>query len=100
MDEIQIARVPIRRDSRGKIFGSYHGHHDYVMVSIGVPYVEIGDREEYASLPYGGGIPQSVTDLTVPVPFNDAAAMERRIEQLFEEGRPPACVIMEPAMMN
>jgi glutamate-1-semialdehyde 2,1-aminomutase len=34
------------------------------------------------------------------VPFNDAAAMERRIERLFEEGRPPACVIMEPVMMN
>src|SRR3712207_7805761 len=26
--------------------------------------------------------------------------MERRIERLFEEGRPPACVIMEAAMMN
>ena len=26
--------------------------------------------------------------------------MERRIERLFDEGRPPACVIMEPAMMN
>jgi glutamate-1-semialdehyde 2,1-aminomutase len=26
--------------------------------------------------------------------------MERRIESLIEEGRPPACVIMEPAMMN
>ena len=28
------------------------------------------------------------------------AAMERRIERLFSEGRPPACVIMEAAMMN
>ena len=26
--------------------------------------------------------------------------MERRIERLFAEGRPPACVIMEAAMMN
>ena len=26
--------------------------------------------------------------------------MERRIERLVEEGRPPACVIMEAAMMN
>ena len=34
------------------------------------------------------------------MPFNDAEAMERRIERLVEEGRPPACVIMEPAMMN
>ena len=39
-------------------------------------------------------------DLTIPVPFNDAGAMERRIERLTEEGRKPACVIMEPAMMN
>ncbi|HEY7197057.1 MAG TPA: aminotransferase class III-fold pyridoxal phosphate-dependent enzyme, partial [Gaiellaceae bacterium] len=53
-----------------------------------------------ASLPYGGGIPQASADLTIPVPFNDAGAMERRIERLFEEGRPPACVIMEAAMMN
>ena len=100
MDAIRIARAQTGRDTIVKIFGSYHGHHDYAMVSIGVPYDEIGDRENYASLPYGAGIPQSVADLTVPVPFNDAGAMERRIERLIEEGRPPACVIMEPAMMN
>jgi glutamate-1-semialdehyde 2,1-aminomutase len=100
MDAIRIARAATGRDTIVKIFGSYHGHHDYVMVSIGVPYERIGDRENYASLPYGAGIPQSVADLTVPVPFNDAPAMERRIQRLFEEGRPPACVIMEPAMMN
>jgi len=100
MDAIRIARAQTGRDTIVKIFGSYHGHHDYVMVSIGVPYDEIGDREHYESLPYGAGIPQSVADLTVPVPFNDADAMERRIESLIEEGRPPACVIMEPAMMN
>ena len=99
-DAIRIARAQTGRDTIVKIFGSYHGHHDYVMVSIGVPYDQIGDREDYASLPYGGGIPQTVADLTVPVPFNDAGAMERRIERLFDEGRPPACVIMEPAMMN
>src|SRR5204862_5512012 len=67
---------------------------------IGVPYEQIGDRENYVSLRYGGGIPEAVADLTVAVPFNDADAMERRIERLFEEGRPPACVLMEPAMMN
>jgi glutamate-1-semialdehyde 2,1-aminomutase len=100
MDAIRIARAATGRDTIVKIFGSYHGHHDYAMVSIGVPYERIGDREDYASLPYGAGIPQRVADLTVPVPFNDAPAMERRIERLFEEGRPPACVIMEPAMMN
>jgi glutamate-1-semialdehyde 2,1-aminomutase len=79
MDAIRIARAQTGRETIVKIFGSYHGHHDYVMVSIGVPYDEIGDRENYASLPYGAGIPQSVADLTVAVPFNDAGAMERRI---------------------
>jgi glutamate-1-semialdehyde 2,1-aminomutase len=70
------------------------------MVSIGVPYDRIGDRDNLASLPYGAGIPQAVVDLTIAVPFNDAAAMERRIERLAAEDRTPACVIMEAAMMN
>jgi glutamate-1-semialdehyde 2,1-aminomutase len=100
MDAIRIARAATGRDTIVKIFGSYHGHHDYVMVSIGVEYDRIGDREAYPSLPYGGGIPQTVAELTVPVPFNDAPAMERRIERLEAEGRKPACVIMEAAMMN
>src|SRR3954467_12601308 len=100
MDAIRIARAYAKRDTVMKIFGSYHGHHDTVMVSIGVPYDEIGDREELASLPYGAGIPQATVDMTVPVPFNDADAMERRIERLDNEGRKPACVIMEAAMMN
>jgi glutamate-1-semialdehyde 2,1-aminomutase len=100
MDAIRIARGHTGRDTVLKIFGSYHGHHDAVMVSIGVSYDRIGDRDELASLPYGAGIPQAVVDLTVPVPFNDAAAMERRIERLADEGRLPACLIMEAAMMN
>ncbi len=100
MDAIRIARAATGRETIVKIFGSYHGHHDYVMVSIGVEYEKIGDRYALQSLPYGMGIPQAVVELTIPVPFNDAEAMERRIERLVEEGRAPACVIMEPAMMN
>ena len=100
MDAIRIARGLTGRETIMKIFGSYHGHHDAVMVSIGVPYDEIGDRDNLASLPYGAGIPSAVVDLTIAVPFNDAPAMERRIERLISEGRTPACVIMEAAMMN
>ena len=55
-----------------KIFGSYHGHHDTVMVSIGVEYDKIGDRENLASLPYGAGIPQAV------VRHDDRGAVQRR----------------------
>jgi glutamate-1-semialdehyde 2,1-aminomutase len=100
MDAIRIARAFTKRDTVMKIFGSYHGHHDTVMVSIGVAYDQIGDHENLASLPYGAGIPQATVDMTVAVPFNDAGAMERRIERLDAEGRKPACVIMEAAMMN
>src|SRR3954463_5087582 len=100
MDAIRIARAYTGRDTVMKIFGSYHGHHDTVMVSIGIEYDKIGDRENLASLPYGAGIPQATVDMTVAVPFNDAGAMERRIERLDAEGRKPACVIMEAAMMN
>jgi glutamate-1-semialdehyde 2,1-aminomutase len=100
MDAIRIARAHAGRDTVMKIFGSYHGHHDTVMVSIGVEYDKIGDRENLASLPYGAGIPNATVEMTVAVPFNDAGAMERRIERLDAEGRKPACVIMEAAMMN
>lgn len=100
MDAIRIARALTGRETIVKIFGSYHGHHDGVMVSIGVPYEDIGDRENLASLPYGAGIPAAVSALTIPVPFNDAGAMERRIDRLIAEDRAPACVIMEAAMMN
>jgi glutamate-1-semialdehyde 2,1-aminomutase len=100
MDAIRIARALTGRDTIMKIFGSYHGHHDAVMVSIGVEYDKIGPREHPASLAYGGGIPQATVDLTQAVHFNDAENMERRIEELDAEGRKPACVIMEAAMMN
>ena len=101
MDAIRIARAHTGRDTVMKIMGSYHGHHDYVMVSIGVAeFKDRGPRDNYKSVPYGAGIPQGVAEMTIAVPFNDAPAMEARIEKLDAEGRKPACVIMEAAMMN
>jgi glutamate-1-semialdehyde 2,1-aminomutase len=99
MDAIRIARAYAKRDTILKIFGSYHGHHDAVMVAVGDVDVEV-DPDDIPSTTYGGGVPQPVADLTVAVPFNDAAALERRIESLDAEGRKPACLIMEAVMMN
>src|SRR5256714_9529588 len=95
MDAIGIARAYTGREPILKIFGSYHGHHDAVMVSIGVAYDEIGPPDHPAQLSYGAGIPQATTDLTAVVHFNDAENMERLIAEVE-----PACVIMEAAMMN
>lgn len=106
MDAIRIARAYTGRDHIVKIFGSYHGHHDYVMVDVSELNEVISDpeglgpRDNYRSLPYGAGIPQAVVDMTHAVPFNDAGAMERRIDRMISEGIKPACVIMEAAMMN
>ena len=100
MDAIRIARGLTGRDTVLKIMGSYHGHHDYVMVSVMMYGADLGPRDDYVSLPYGTGMPACVVEMTVPVPFNDAAALEARIERLAGEGRAPACLIMEPAMMN
>jgi glutamate-1-semialdehyde 2,1-aminomutase len=100
MDAIRVARGLTGRDTIVKIFGSYHGHHDAVMVSTGSVDVEGAEPDALPSVGYGAGIPQEIIDLTVAVPFNDAGAMERRIERLEAEGRAPACVIMEAAMMN
>jgi glutamate-1-semialdehyde 2,1-aminomutase len=48
-------------------------------------------------VPYGIGHPHAMTELTQPVPFNDAEVLERILEEL--SGR-VAGLIMEPAMMN
>jgi glutamate-1-semialdehyde 2,1-aminomutase len=100
MDAIRVARGLTGRDTIVKIFGSYHGHHDAVMVSTGSVDVSGFAPDDLPSVGYGAGLPKAVVDLTVAVPFNDTDAMERRIDRLEAEGRPPACVIMEAAMMN
>ena len=48
-------------------------------------------------MPYGGGIPACTVAQTIPVPFNDADALDARLGELAGQ---VACVIMEPGMMN
>jgi glutamate-1-semialdehyde 2,1-aminomutase len=101
MDAIRIARGATGRDTLLKILGSYHGHHDSVMVAVGVNLDwDETDPDDIPSTPYGEGLPRAVADLTVAVPYNDAEALSRRLDRLEEEGRLPACLIMEAAMMN
>jgi glutamate-1-semialdehyde 2,1-aminomutase len=97
MDAIHLARAASGRQILIKIEGTYHGHHDAVMVSVKPPAAEMGDRDRPASVPYGEGYPEALTDLTRVVPFNDADALDRLLDEL--DGQ-VAGVIMEPAMMN
>jgi glutamate-1-semialdehyde 2,1-aminomutase len=97
MDAVHLARGATGRDVILKIEGSYHGHHDAVMVSVYPPIEELGERDDPRSVPYGDGYPRALTELTRAVPFNDAEALGRVLAKL--EGR-VAGLIMEPAMMN
>jgi len=97
MDAVHLARGATGRDAILKIEGSYHGHHDAVMVSVYPSLEELGERSNPHSVPYGVGYPRALTDLTHVVPFNDAEALEAAFNRL--EGR-VAGLIMEPAMMN
>ena len=97
MDAVHLARGATGRDVILKIEGSYHGHHDAVMVSVYPELEELGDRNDPDSVPYGAGYPRALTDLTRAVPFNDADALEAVLSKL--EGQ-VAGLIMEPAMMN
>jgi glutamate-1-semialdehyde 2,1-aminomutase len=97
MDAVHVARGATGRDMILKIEGSYHGHHDAVMVSVYPPLEALGDRDDPRSVPYGAGYPKAITDLTRSVPFNDSEALARVLDRL--DGQ-VAALIMEPAMMN
>jgi glutamate-1-semialdehyde 2,1-aminomutase len=97
MDAIHLARGHSGRDVIVKIEGTYHGHHDAVMVSVKPPADQMGDRSRPNSLPYGLGYAPGTAEYTRVVPFNDADALESLLSEL--DGQ-VAGVIMEPAMMN
>lgn len=94
MDAVHLARGSTGRDVIVKIEGTYHGHHDAVMVSVKPPASEMGPRSAPVSVPYGDGFAPGTAEATRVVPFNDAAALEAALDERV------AGVIMEPAMMN
>jgi glutamate-1-semialdehyde 2,1-aminomutase len=97
MDAIHLARAATGRDLVLKIEGSYHGHHDAVMVSVRPPLDQLGERGAAASVPFGAGHPRAVSELTRAIPFNDVDVLERVLE---DSGDRIAALILEPAMMN
>ena len=62
MDAIHLARAASGRDVIVKIEGTYHGHHDAVMVSVKPPAELMGDRARPASVAYGLGYPEAMVD--------------------------------------
>src|SRR4051812_22543391 len=95
MDAIHLARGATGRALVLKIEGSYHGHHDAVMVSVRPPLDQLGPRDEPGSVPFGGGTPTAATDLTKSIGSNDADLLKRVLDSIGGQW-PPS--ILKPAL--
>jgi glutamate-1-semialdehyde 2,1-aminomutase len=97
LDLVRIMRATTGRDLILKIEGTYHGHHDALMVSVFPPRDKAGPREHPNSVPQTAGMIPGTTDWTINVPFNDLEAAQ----QVFaERGDELAGMIIEPVMTN
>lgn len=97
MEAIRVARAATGRSVVVKVEGGYHGHHDAVMWSVAPGSADLASRpSEFAPVPFSSGIPPAFAEQTLIVPFNDAPALERLLE---ERGTEVAAFILEPIMM-
>lgn len=97
LDAVHLMRAITGRDLIVKVEGSYHGHHDALMVSYYNTLDELGPADRPASVLAGTGIPQSMADLVLVVPFNDLDVLAAVLD---EHRGHVAGMIMEPLMMN
>jgi glutamate-1-semialdehyde 2,1-aminomutase len=97
LDATRIMRAVTGRSLLLKIEGTYHGHHDSLMVSVFPSQEAAGPRDHPRSVPQTAGMPKGIVEQVVNVPFNDAAAVRQAFEEHPDE---IAGMIVEPAMSN
>src|SRR4051794_39794640 len=90
MSAIRLARGFTGRDVVVKFAGCYHGHVDSLLAAAGSGVATF-------ALPGTPGVPASSTELTVVLPYNDRAAVEKAFA---EHGDRIACLITEAAPGN
>ncbi len=97
MHALRIARAYTGRDKIVKFEGMYHGFHDYLLFSTYSPAATYGSRNSPIPIPSSSGIPRSLNDLIITLPFNDVEALDRALRR---EGSQVAAIIVEPCMGN
>lgn len=90
MSAIRLARGATGRNKIVKFEGCYHGHSDSLLVKAGSGALTLG-------IPDSPGVPASLAELTLTLPYNDLAATEALFQQLGDE---IACIIVEPVAGN
>ncbi len=90
MSAIRVARGYTGRDKILKFEGSYHGHGDSLLIKAGSGVATLG-------LPDSPGVPLSIAQNTITVPYNDLES----VNQVFEMyGEDIAAIIVEPVAGN
>lgn len=74
MTTIRVARAYTGRDKIIKFAGCYHGHSDLVLVAAGSGPSTLGT-------PDSAGVPKSIAQEVITVPFNDVEAFEQAIHR-------------------
>jgi len=90
MSAIRLARGFTGRDKIIKFEGCYHGHSDSLLVKAGSGALTLG-------VPDSPGVPASLAEHTITLPYNDLSAITETFSQLGDE---IACVIIEPVAGN
>ena len=90
MTAIRLARAATGRDLIVKFDGGYHGHADTLLVQAGSGVLTQG-------IPGSPGVPPAIANLTLSLPYNDLAAVQRAGDQF--PGR-IAAIIVEPVAGN
>ncbi|NMD71398.1 glutamate-1-semialdehyde 2,1-aminomutase [Bacillus sp. DNRA2] len=90
MTTIRVARAYTGRDKIIKFAGCYHGHSDLVLVAAGSGPSTLGT-------PDSAGVPKSIAQEVITVPYNDVDAYK---EALDKWGDQVAGVLVEPIVGN
>lgn len=90
MSAIRLARGFTGRDKLIKFEGCYHGHADSLLVKAGSGALTLGQ-------PSSPGVPASLAEHTVTLPYNDLAAFNTAVAEIADQ---VACVIIEPVAGN
>ncbi len=95
LNAVRAARAFTGRTKIAKCEGGYHGTHDAVSVSVRTDPAMGGSPERPTAVPSVAGLPPSVVEEVVVMPFNDTAAARAILEDNAGE---LAAVIVEPVL--
>jgi len=90
MSALRLARGHTGRDKIIKFEGCYHGHSDSLLIKAGSGALTLG-------VPSSPGVPASLAEHTVTLPYNDIDALDTVFGEIGEQ---IACVIVEPIAGN